>query len=149
MTARCVSPVVETVRRLPLLPVQMFAEVRRDHVRVPASGYLQLREADAIVAIAEQTLASRASTLQLARQRFEQELISKLDVRQFEATVADPAAHVADYIRQRSESENALSILPGTPPQSIPRGQVLSDIVKSVTLPDSISGALLAKHRTK
>ena len=64
-----------------------------------ASTYLQLREADAIIAIAEQTLASRASTLQLARRRFEQGLISELDVRQFEATVADPAARVADYAR--------------------------------------------------
>ncbi|MBC8087392.1 MAG: efflux transporter outer membrane subunit [Phycisphaerae bacterium] len=111
-----------------------------------ASAYLQLREADAIITIAEQTLASRAATLQLARRRFEQGLISELDVRQFEATVADPAARVADYARQRTEGENALSLLLGTPPQSIPRGQLLSDIVKAVVLPDSIPGALLARR---
>lgn len=111
-----------------------------------ASAYLQLREADAIIAIAEQTLASRASTLQLARRRFEQGLISELDVRQFEATVADPAARVADYARQRTEGENALSLLMGAAPHAIARGQLLSDIVKTVTVPDSLPGALIARR---
>lgn len=111
-----------------------------------AAAYLQLREADAIITIAEQTLASRSATLQLARRRFDQGLISELDVRQFEATVADPAARVADYARQRTEGENALSLLLGAAPQAIPRGQLLSDIVKTVVLPDSIPGAVLARR---
>lgn len=110
------------------------------------SAYLQLREADAIIAIAEQTLVSREATLQLARRRFEQGLISELDVRQFEATVADPAARVADYARQRTEWENALSLLLGTSPQGIPRGRLLSDIVKTVDVPDTIPGDLLARR---
>ena len=111
-----------------------------------ASVYLQLREADAIIAIAEQTLASRTTTLQLARRRFDQGLISELDVRQFEATVADPAARVADYARQRTEAENALSLLMGAAPHEIPRGHLLSDIVKNVVVPDSLPGALLARR---
>ncbi|MEP6832639.1 MAG: efflux transporter outer membrane subunit [Gemmatimonas sp.] len=111
-----------------------------------ASAYLQLREADAIIAIAEQTLASRTATLQLARRRFDQGLISELDVRQFEATVADPAARVADYARQRTENENALSLLMGAAPHAIPRGELLSDIVKNVNVPDSLPGALLARR---
>lgn len=111
-----------------------------------ASAYLQLREADAIIAIAEQTLASRTSTLALARRRFEQGIISELDVRQFEATVADPAARVADYARQRSELENALSLLMGSAPHTIPRGELLSDIVTTVVVPDSLPGELLARR---
>ncbi|MBL0939292.1 MAG: efflux transporter outer membrane subunit [Gemmatimonadaceae bacterium] len=111
-----------------------------------ASAYLQLREADAIIAIAEQTLVSREATLQLARRRFEQGLISELDVRQFEATVADPAARVADYARMRIEGENALSVLLGTAPKSMPRGHRLSDIVKTVVVPDTLSGELLARR---
>lgn len=130
------------------------AAAREDDVRATtlslvsdvAAAYLQLREADAIIAIAEQTLASRTSTLQLARRRFEQGLISELDVRQFEATVADPAARVADYARQRTEGENALSLLMGSAPHAIARGQLLSDIVKTVTVPDSLPGALLARR---
>ena len=130
------------------------AAAREDDVRATtltlvsdvATTYLQLREADAVIAIAEQTLSSRATTLQLARRRFEQGLISELDVRQFEATVADPAARVADYARQRTESENALSLLMGAAPHAIARGQLLSDIVKTVAVPDSLPGALLARR---
>lgn len=111
-----------------------------------ATAYLQLREADAIVTIAEQTLASRANTLQLARRRFEQGLISELDVRQFEANVADPAARVADFARQRTEYEDALAVLLGSALRAIPRGTALSDAVKAVTVPDTLSGALLARR---
>ncbi|MEP6781058.1 MAG: efflux transporter outer membrane subunit [Gemmatimonadaceae bacterium] len=111
-----------------------------------ASAYLQLREADAIIAIAEGTLASRQNTLQIARRRFDQGLISELDVRQFEANLADPAARVADYARQRTEGENALSLLMGNAPGSIPRGALLSDIVRGVTVPDTLPGTLLARR---
>ncbi|MDQ6613064.1 MAG: efflux transporter outer membrane subunit, partial [Gemmatimonadota bacterium] len=111
-----------------------------------ASAYLQLREADAIIAIAEGTLSSRANTLQIARRRFEQGLISELDVRQFEANLAEPAARVADYARQRTEGENALSLLLGSAPNSIARGAPLSDIVQAVTVPDTLPGALLARR---
>jgi multidrug efflux system outer membrane protein len=111
-----------------------------------ANAYLQLREADAIIAISEQTLASRANTLQLARRRFAQGLISELDVRQFEANVAEPAARVADYARQRTEFEDALSLLLGNAPGAIPRGQSLDDAVKAVTVPDTLSGVLLARR---
>ena len=111
-----------------------------------ASAYLQLREADATIAIAEATLTSRASTLQIARRRFDQGLISELDVRQFEANLAEPAARVADYARQRTEGENALSLLLGNPPGAIPRGELLGDIVRGVTVPDTLPGALLARR---
>src|SRR5439155_387312 len=65
-----------------------------------ATGYVDLREADRDLEIARRTLASRRLTLALARQRLDQGLISELDVRQFEAEVASPAASVADFERQ-------------------------------------------------
>ena len=64
-----------------------------------ATGYLQLLELDQERAIAERTLASRQATLELARQRFQQGLTSELDVRQFEAQVAVPAATLAQTER--------------------------------------------------
>src|SRR5207247_640574 len=57
-----------------------------------ATGYVDLREADRDLEIARRTLASRRLTLALAQQRLNQGLISELDVRQFEAEVASPAA---------------------------------------------------------
>lgn len=111
-----------------------------------ATAYLELRELDADLAIAEQTLASRQTTLDLAQQRYKQGVISELDVRQFEADVADPAIRVADFTRQRSEKEHELAQLLGLPPTSIPRGRPLGEIVQAVTVPDSLSGGLIAQR---
>src|SRR2546422_11465641 len=65
-----------------------------------ATAYFDLRTADLNLAIARRTLDSRRQTLALARQRLDRGLISELDVRQFEADVATPAASVADLERQ-------------------------------------------------
>lgn len=111
-----------------------------------ATAYLQLRELDADLAIAQQTLASRQATLALARQRFAQGLISELDVRQFEAELADPAARVADFARQRVQQENALALLLGRQPGHIARGESLESAVRAVAVPDSIPGALIARR---
>ena len=111
-----------------------------------ATSYLGLRAADAGLAIAEQTLASRTETLALARRRFAQGLISELDVRQFEADVAAPAATVASFARQRAEGEHQLSLLLGRAPGAIERGRELDAIVQAVTVPDSIPGALVARR---
>ncbi|HEX5435877.1 MAG TPA: TolC family protein [Gemmatimonadaceae bacterium] len=111
-----------------------------------ATAYLQLRELDADLRIAQQTLASRQQTLTLARRRFAQGLISELDVRQFEADLADPAARVAEFARDRVQQENALALLLGRPPGHVPRGKSLEEAVQAVSVPDTIPGALIARR---
>ena len=78
-----------------------------------ATGYLSLLELDQERAIAERTLASRQATLALARQRFAQGVTSELDVRQFEAQVAVPAATLAQTERLRAQQEHQLNLLLG------------------------------------
>src|SRR6185436_8595353 len=102
------------------------------------TGYLQLRELDQLLALSEQTLESRRATLALARRRFAEGVISELDVRQFEAEAALPAARVADFARQRSEKEHQLSLLLGQSPGPIARGRPLEAAVQAVAVPDSI-----------
>jgi multidrug efflux system outer membrane protein len=111
-----------------------------------ATAYLQLRELDEDVAIADRTLASRRATLDLARRRFQQGLTSQLDVSQFEAQLAEPAARVADFARQRALVESRLSALLGSAPRAIERGLPLATAVQAVTVPDSIPGALVARR---
>ncbi len=111
-----------------------------------ATAYLELRELDEDVGIAESTLVSRQATLALARRRFAEGLISELDVRQFEATVADPAARVAEFSRQRAQKENQLSLLLGTDPGPIARGRPLAEAVRAVSLPDAVSSTVLARR---
>jgi outer membrane protein, multidrug efflux system len=110
------------------------------------TAYLQLRELDQALAISEQTLESRRSTLALSRRRFTEGVISELDVRQFEAEVAAPATRVADFARQRSEKEHQLNLLLGQAPGPIARGQPLEAVVQSVVVPDSIPAGLLLRR---
>jgi multidrug efflux system outer membrane protein len=111
-----------------------------------ATGYLQLLELDQEHAVAEQTLSSRQATLDLARRRFGRGLISELDVRQFEAQVAVPAARLAQVEQLRSRAEHALNVLLGEGPVAIPRGGSLAAAAHRVTVPDSVSSALIARR---
>ena len=110
------------------------------------TAYLQLRELDQALAISEQTLESRRATLALARRRFNEGVISELDVRQFEADVAGPAARVADFAQQQSAMEHRLSVLLGQQPGPIARGQSLESVVQAVATPDSVSADLLLRR---
>lgn len=109
-----------------------------------ATGYLSLLELDQERSIAERTLASRQATLGLARQRFAQGLTSELDVRQFEAQVAVPAATLAQTERLRAEQEHQLSLLLGEVPGPVARGGTLAQAVSALAVPDSLPATLLA-----
>jgi len=109
-----------------------------------ATAYLQVRELDESLGLAERTLASRRATLELARQRFRQGVTSELEARQFEAELADPAARMADFARQRAEAENRLGVLLGRGPGPVARGRPLEEVVRAVAIPDSLPGALVA-----
>lgn len=111
-----------------------------------ATEYLQLRELDESIRIAEATREAGQAVLALAQKRFDQGQISELDVRQFEAQVADPAARLAQFALQRRQQENALSLLLGEPPGEIPRGRPLQEVIQSMTVPDSLPGALIARR---
>ena len=111
-----------------------------------ATGYISLLELDQERAIAERTLASRQATLDLARQRFRQGLTSELDVRQFEAQVAVPAATLAQTERLRAEQEHQLSLLLGEAPATVARGGSLADAVSALRVPDSLPATLLARR---
>ena len=111
-----------------------------------ATGYLQLLAFDQERAIAEEALASRRETLDLARGRFEQGVTSELDVAQFEAQLAVPAVALAEVQQLQALQENALSELIGQPPSSIPRGGTLREAALALTVPDSASAELLSRR---
>ena len=111
-----------------------------------ATAYFDLRAADLNLAIARRTLDSRRQTLALARQRLDRGLISELDVRQFEADVASPAASVADFERQVAQQENALSVLVGHNPGAIARGRALTEMAAVIPVPAGVPSALLGNR---
>ncbi len=111
-----------------------------------ATAYFDLRAADLNLAISHRTLDSRRQTLALARRRLDQGLISELDVRQFEAEVASPAASVADFERQVAQQENALSVLVGHNPGAIARGRALTEMAGLIPVPAGVPSALLGNR---
>jgi outer membrane protein, multidrug efflux system len=111
-----------------------------------ATAYLQLLELDQEHAIAVRTLASSQATLDLARQRYAQGVISELDVKQFEAQVAAPAVTIAQTERALAQTEHALDVLLGEGPTPIPRGGTLSDAARALTVPDSLPASLLSRR---
>ena len=120
--------------------------VRLTLVADVATAYVELREFDDDLAISLSTLESRRETLRIARRRYEQGLISELDVRQFEAEVAGPAAAVALYTRAVSQKENQIRVLLGDGPGEIPRGLPLSETVRGLNVPDSLPAILVAQR---
>ncbi len=111
-----------------------------------ATAYIDLRASDLDLEIARRTLESRQQTLALARQRLEHGLISELDVRQFEAEAASPAASVAQFERAVAQQENALSVLVGHTPAMIARGRSLTQLVTRIPIPAGVPAALLTER---
>jgi outer membrane protein, multidrug efflux system len=117
-----------------------------DLVSTVADAYIKLRELDLDLEISRNTLRSNQQTLDLARQRFNRGVISELDVRQFEANVADPAAQVANFERQVRQQEDTLAFLLGHYPGAIPRGRPLNEVLAQFEVPVGIPSTLL-EHR--
>jgi outer membrane protein, multidrug efflux system len=111
-----------------------------------STAYLSLVELRQEEAIAERTLVSRRRTLEIARDRYHQGVISELDVHQFEAEVAVPAASLAQARRLRSQREHELAVLVGRMPFAVPADTNLVQAVDRVQVPDSIPAALLGRR---
>jgi outer membrane protein, multidrug efflux system len=111
-----------------------------------ATVYLQLRQLDLALEISQRTLAANRETFRLARRRFDQGLISELDVRQFESEVASPAASVAQLEGQITQTENQLSLLVGRNPGTIPRGRPLTEVLGGLAVPELLPSSLLERR---
>lgn len=110
-----------------------------------AAAYLQLRELDLELEISQRRLTANRETL-LARRRFDQGLISELDVRRFESEVASPAASVAQLEGQISQKEAQLSVLVGRNPQNIVRGRPLTEVLGALEIPEYVPSTLLERR---
>lgn len=111
-----------------------------------ASDYFQLRELDLQLEISKRTLASRQESLQLTALRTEHGIDTMLDQRQAEQLVYTAGAQVPDLERQIEQDENALSILLGNNPGSIPRGLKLTEEPHAPEVPAGLPSSLLERR---
>lgn len=111
-----------------------------------ASSYFQLRELDLALQISKSTLASRQDSLRLTNVLAKNGSASALDVRQSEELVYTAAETIPDLERQIAQQENALSILLGENPGTIPRGGALTEQPNPPTVPAGLPSELLERR---
>ena len=124
-------------------------EIRRTVVLTLVTGvarsYVQLRELDLRLEIAQQTLADRREAYRIAQARFQGELNSKAQVRQAESEVHNAAAIVPQLEKLIAQKEHELSVLLGHNPVAIERGLPLSQL-HVLGVPAGLPSELLARR---
>jgi NodT family efflux transporter outer membrane factor (OMF) lipoprotein len=102
-----------------------------------ANTYLALLADDELLALTQQTLKTREESLRLTRLRFENGVVSKLDLQQAVSLVEQARTVLAQQQRLRAQDANALTLLVGQPiPSTLPAGGTLA----TTNLPDLPAG---------
>jgi outer membrane protein, multidrug efflux system len=108
--------------------------------------YMNLRDADRRLEIAQRTLVSRKEYLDLARTRFEGGVTSEKDWRQAEAEYHRTQSFVFDFERLVRLNENELSILLGRNPGPMLRGRAINEQVVLPEVPAGIPSSILERR---
>lgn len=111
-----------------------------------ASLYLQLRDVDNRLAIAQDTVRTRRESLGILETRRAGEFISEVEVAQGRILLGDAEAAVEQFLRLRRQTENALSVLLGEAPHDIPRGRSIYDQTFPTEVPVGLPADLLRRR---
>jgi outer membrane protein, multidrug efflux system len=114
-------------------------------VSAAAIGYIDLRDLDRQLEIAQRTVKSRGESLRLFRLRLDRGLISELELRQVESEYQSALATVPLTEKLIAQTENALRVLLGQNPGPIERGKALDDLVLPA-LPNGLPSELLERR---
>lgn len=110
-----------------------------------ATGYITLRGLDAQLEIAKNTVKSRRESLDLFELQFEGGVISELTLAQIRSEYEQAVAAVPEIEQQISQTENALSVLIGSNPGTIPRGLPIDKLTLS-TIPAGIPSDVMERR---
>jgi multidrug efflux system outer membrane protein len=108
--------------------------------------YFTLRERDHELEIARQTRDIAADNLRLVQLRNQRGAATGLDVSQAEQFLYTATAQIASIQRDIEQMENALSLLLGRIPGSIPRGKALREFSAPPEVPAGLPSALLERR---
>jgi multidrug efflux system outer membrane protein len=111
-----------------------------------SAAYFQLRALDLELEISKRTLASRRESLRLTTILADRGSTSLLDVRQAEQLVFTAAAEIPSLEQQIEQEENLISILLGKNPDSVPRGQALTEQTRPPDVPAGLPSSLLERR---
>ena len=111
-----------------------------------ATAYFNLRSLDDELEISRRTVITREENLRLVKMREAGGVAGMIDVRQAEILVAQAAEAVVDAQRQIEQTENALSVLLGHPPEAMPRGRPLMQQITLPSVPTGVPSALFERR---
>ena len=110
-----------------------------------AAAYINLRNLDRQLEIAEKTVDSRKKSLELFQQRFKVGLISEMELFQVKTLYEDALASIPQLKNSITQQENGLSVLIGRDPGPIPRGRNIDQLVLP-QVPGGLPSELLARR---
>jgi len=114
-----------------------------------ANGWLQLIADEELLDITRQTLATREDGLKLSKLRFDNGVISEIDMRLAESLAEGARATYAQQQRVRMQDENALALLLGAPvpPEAVKVGtNALASVQPMPDVPAGLPSDLLANR---
>jgi outer membrane protein, multidrug efflux system len=111
-----------------------------------SDAYFQLRALDLELEISKRTLASRRESLRLTTILADHGSTSMLDVRQAEQLVFTAAAEIPALEQQIEQEENLISILVGKNPDTVVRGQALTEQTRPPAVPAGLPSSLLERR---
>jgi len=111
-----------------------------------ARAYFQLRGIDKRLDISERTIETRQNSLDIVQVRFDAGMVSEVDVHQARIQLTGAQASVETFKRLRAQTENAISLLLGQPPMSIPRGLPIDDQVFPPEVPAGLPSELVERR---
>jgi outer membrane protein, multidrug efflux system len=111
-----------------------------------SAAYFQLRALDLELEISQRTLGSRRESLRLTQLLADGGSTSLLDVRQAEQLVFTAGAEIPALEQQIEQQENLISILLGKNPDSVTRGQKLTEQSRPPDVPPGLTSSLLERR---
>jgi multidrug efflux system outer membrane protein len=111
-----------------------------------AGAYLLLRDLDARMTIAEETLRSRRESAEILSTLADEGLIAAVDADRADLATAETEAVIQALIRSRAQVENGISLLVGRLPSEVQRGATMTDQIFPPAVPAGLPSALLQRR---
>jgi multidrug efflux system outer membrane protein len=111
-----------------------------------ATDYFLLLELDLELQISRDTVKTQEDSVKLTSLRLDHGVATKLDVLQAQQVLDTANASIPDLERQIGQDEDAISILLGNYPQSLPRGLPLADQPLPPGVPPGLPSSLLERR---
>ena len=111
-----------------------------------ANDYFTLLQLDLQLQITHQTVATQTDSVKLTKLRLEHGVATKLDVLQAQQVLDAANAQIPDLERQIGQEEDAISILLGNYPNSVPRGLSLVEQELPPEVPPGLTSSLLERR---